>query len=170
MAKRIIQLCYRKIIDSTATRPWEQLVFNDSYTEFLMQAQFYNQEKKYNTFGELISNVAGADKLHFLVSSAVIGYLRQLNDVVPDIQNSLGKTFLSFKNFRFEIINSDTRNKAAHQVAINFYTEPLIWHDTVDNRLLVSVPTAEGGKDEFLTEMFQLQPMLSIYSLKTENE
>jgi len=170
MTRKIIQLCYRKIIDNNSNEAWEQYIFEDTYTEFLMQAQFYNQEKKYTTFGELIANVPGVEKLNFLVSTSVIGYLRQLNDTVPDILNSLGKTFLPFKNFRFEIINSDIKNKAAHQVAVNFYSKPLIWLDTVDNRLLVSMQTEEINKDEMLTEMFQLQPMLSIYSLKYEDE
>ncbi|MCW3110956.1 MAG: hypothetical protein JWQ09_5462 [Segetibacter sp.] len=167
MPKRIIQMCYRKIIDNTQQQPWEKLVFDDSYTEFLMQAQFFNQQKKYNTFSELVMNVPGADKLHFLVSASVIGYVRQLNDTIPDILNNLGKHFLPFKNFRFEIINSDIRNKAAHQVAINFYSEPLIWHDTIDNSLLVSLKKEEPGQEEVFTEMFQLRPMLSIYSLKS---
>ncbi|MEJ7680773.1 MAG: hypothetical protein WKG06_23560 [Segetibacter sp.] len=112
-------------------------------------------------------NVPGADKLHFLVSASVVGYVKQLNNIVPDILNNLGKHFLPFKNFRFEIINSDIKNKMAHQAAINFYSEPLLWHDTIGNNLLVSVKNNEPDKEEFLTEMFQLQPMLSIYTLKT---
>lgn len=164
---RTIQLCYRKVIDSSSKQPWGKLVFDDSYTEFLMQAQFYNQQKKYNTFSELLMNVPGADKLHFLVSASVVGYVKQLNNIVPDILNNLGKHFLPFKNFRFEIINSDIKNKMAHQAAINFYSEPLLWHDTIGNNLLVSVKNNEPDKEEFLTEMFQLQPMLSIYTLKT---
>ena len=34
MPDRIITLCYRKIIDATATRPWDKLVWDDSYREF----------------------------------------------------------------------------------------------------------------------------------------
>lgn len=45
MANRTITLYYRKIIDATATKPRDKLVFEDSYTEFKMQAQLYNQEK-----------------------------------------------------------------------------------------------------------------------------
>lgn len=166
MSSRIIKLSYRKIINSNNQQPWEKLVFEDSYREFLMQSQLYNQEKRYNTFSELMLHVPSADKLHFLVSSSVIGYLRQLNDMVPDILNNSGKHFLRFTNFRFEIINSDIRNKDAHQVAIIFYSEPLIWHDTIGNYFLVS-PHIDSNKDELLTDVFQLQPMLSVYSLKT---
>jgi len=154
MQKAIIQLQYRKIIDSNSAQPWEKLVFDDSYTEYLMQVQFYNAEKKYNTFSQLIRHVPGSDKLHFLVSASVIGYVKQLNGIVPDILNNVGKHLLPFKNFRFEIINSDIKNKAAHQVAVNFFSDPLIWHDTINNHLLVSIQNKNLNKDEVLTEMF----------------
>ena len=168
MNNRVIKLCYRKIIDSTASKQWDKLVFEDSYKEFLMQAQLYNQGKKYSTFSEIVNNVPGSEKLHFLVSSSVIGYLKQLNGTVPDIMNSLGKHFLSFKNYKFEIINSDIKDKLKHQVAINFFSEPLDWLDTIGNQLLVS----DGKKNEsgeYMTELFSLQSFLSIYSLR-ENE
>ena len=143
-------------------------MFESTYKEFLMQAQFYNQDKKYNTFAELLQNVPGAEKLHFLVSASIVGYLKQLNGIVPDILNSIGKHFLHFENYRFEIINSDIKNIAAHQVAINFFCELLIWHDTIANYLLVSLPGQEMNADGSLTDLVQLQPFLSIYSLKTE--
>ena len=156
---------YRKIIDVNSQQAWEKYVFNDSYTEFLMQAQFYNQEKKYTTFGELITHVPNADKLHFLVSGSIIGYLKQLNGKVPDILNNTGKLFLPFSGYKFEIINSDIKDKTKHQVAVNFMSEPLTWHDTINNQLLVSVH-GDPVNDEILTEMFSMQPFLTIYSLK----
>jgi hypothetical protein len=167
MQKAIIRLCYRKIIDAAAQKAWDKYVFDDSYSEFLLQAQYFNQEKKYTTFGELANNVPGAEKLHLLVSASITGYLKQLNGKVPDVINSTGKIFLPFKNFMFEIINSDIRNKAKHQVAINFFSEPLTWHSTIGNQLLVSVyGAAENSNGEILTDMFALQPFVSIYSLK----
>lgn len=167
MANKIIRLCYRKVIDASSQKQWDKYVFESSYTEFKMQAQFYNQQKKYNNFGELVQHVPGADKLHFLVSGAIVGYLQQLDGVVPDILNSLGKYFLTFINYRFEIINSDIQNKASHQVAINFFSEPLVWHDTINNCLLVSPVNSKITDDGVLTEMLELPPLLSIYSLKT---
>ncbi|WP_115375620.1 hypothetical protein [Adhaeribacter pallidiroseus] len=166
MANRIITLCYRKIIQSTAVKPWEKLVFEDSYAEFKMQAQLYNPEKKYRSFAELMQHAPGAEQLHFLVSAAIIGYVQQLNQIVPDILNTLGKHFLQFDHFQFEIINSDIQDKSKHQVAINFYSEPLVWHDTVHQYLLVSDKRAIGQIT--LTHLLALQPYLTIYSLQTE--
>ncbi len=163
--QRTIRLCYRKIIDATTLKPWDKYVFEDTYTEFLLQAQFYNQEKKHTSFSELIHHVPGSEKLHFLVSAAIIGYLKQLNGIVPDVVNTLGMLFLPFNNYRFEIINSDIKDKSKHQVAVSFYTEPLTWHDTIGNQLMVSIPgKTENG--EILTELLTIQPFLSIYSLK----
>jgi hypothetical protein len=169
MTKKIIRLCYRKVIDPSSQKAWDKHVFESSYTEFRMQAQLYNQEKKYSSFAELIQHTIGAEKLHFLVSAAIVGYLQQLNGVVPDILNNLGKHFLKFNQYRFEIINSDIQNKSSHQVAINFFSEPLTWHDTIGNYLLVSPVNAEKN-EEGVTEMIQVQPFLSIYSLNNTEE
>ena len=166
MAKKVIRLCYRKIIDASSQKSWEKYVFDSTYKEFLMQAQLYNPGKKYNTFGEIIMNVPAADKLHFLVSASIVGYLQQLGGKIPDILNNLGKHLLEFKDYRFEIINSDIKNKAGHQVAINFFSGPLIWHDTINNYLLVSPLGAAKTEDGVLTDLIAMQPFLSIYSLK----
>jgi len=166
MPDRLITLCYRKVIDASATRQWDMLVLEDTYAEFRMQAQYFNREKKYRSFGELLHYAPGAEQLHFLVSAAVRGYVQQLNGLVPDIVNSLGRYFLKFSRFQFEIINSDLLDKARHQVAINFYSEPLVWHDTIGTMLLVSEPQATTG-GAVLTTLFALQPYLAIHSLQT---
>lgn len=94
MAKRIIRLLYRKVIDANAQKAWERHLFEDSYA--------------------------------------------------PDL-----------------------RNKARHQVAVNFLSEPLTWHDTIGNQLLVSVNgNSEDGA--VLTELFSIPPYLSIHSLKEQ--
>lgn len=167
MSDRTITLCYRKIIDIHASKPWEKLVFEDTYTEFRMQAQLFNQEKKYRSFGELLQYVPRADQLHFLVSAAVRGYVQQLNGLVPDVLDNLGRHFLKFSQFKFEIINSDLLDKARHQVAINFYSDPLRWHDTIGTQLLVSEAAIE--ESERLTNLFSLHPFQSIYSLQTRD-
>jgi len=162
--RKTITLCYRKIIDKDSNKPWEKLVFEDSYRELKMQSQFYNQDKKYQTFSELIHHVKGSEKLHFLVSAAVISYIRQLNDVIPDILNNIGKQFLHFNQFKFEIINSHLQNSDKHSVAISFYSSPLLWLDTIGPLLLTTTTATQG--EEILTDMFALQPFLTIYSIK----
>lgn len=167
MQQQVITFCYRKIIDVNSSGIWEKLVYEDTYTEFLLQVQNYDREKKYSSYSQLIRYVPDAGKLSFLVSSACIGYLQQLNEKIPDIADIMGRQFLQFKSFHFEIINSDTQNKSVHQVAINFYSEALLWHHTVANYLLVSELTDENIH---LTNMVQLIPFLSIHSLKNVPE
>ncbi|GAA0525496.1 hypothetical protein [Chitinophaga japonensis] len=166
MPNRTIRLLYRKVIDAGSRKRWERHLLSDSYAEFLLQAQYFNQEKKYRTFGELLAYAPGAEKLHFLVTPAITGHLQHLNGKVPDILNNLGQHFLPFRNFRFEIIHSDTRDETKHQVAINFLSEPLTWYDTIGNQLLVGLNGEQAVDDMRPTEMFAMQPFLSIHSLK----
>lgn len=166
MPQKIITLCYRKVIDVTNINPWDKFVHEDSFAEFKMQAQFYKQEQKYNTFAELLLNVTGADKLHFLVGGSIIGYVQQLKNVIPDILDDLGRRFLTFDNFKFELVNSDINNIEKHKIALNFFSKPLIWHDTIGAHLLVS-QFQDTNEEEVFTNLFQLQPFISIHSIKT---
>lgn len=163
-----LTLCYRKIIDVTSQKPWDKLVFEDSYREFRMQAAYFNQENKYRTFGEILYFVPAAERLHFLVSGAVRGYVQQLNNVVPDVVNNIGKYFLKFDKFQFEIINSDIADKNKHQVAISFYTDPLVWHATIGDYILIAEPP-QGESEEIITQLFRLQPYLTIHSLHPDD-
>jgi hypothetical protein len=169
MTKRIT-LCYRKIIDIDSKDPWDELVFNATYAEFLLQAQYYNQQQQYHTFAQLIQHVPGAAKLHFLVSSACTGYLQQFNEQIPGIYNILGQQFLKFNSFKFEIINSAMNSHVAHRVAINFYSRELLWHDTIGNYLLVSDAAQNAAHEDegILTNLVQLVPFLSIYNLSQQ--
>lgn len=163
--RRVI-LCYRKLLDAQSARPWDQLVFADSYRELRLQAQFFNPEGRHRTFGELLHHVPAAERLHGLVSGAVVGYLRQLNGLVPDLADNLGRRFLKFENFRFEIINSDLQDQSQHRVAINFFTDPLYWHEpALGPFLLLSAAPPDEITGEQLTHLLQLQPFVAIHAL-----
>ena len=165
--EKIIRLVYRKVIDHSSENIWDRQVFENSYREFLMQSQLYNQEKKFTKFGDLILNIPGAEQLHFLISNAIIGHLRQLNGIIPDVSDNLGKQFLPFNNFKFEILNSDIKIKAEHTIAINFFSEPMYWHDTIGNYMLLSRVDGAIIPDGRLTNLYALQPLVSIYSIKS---
>ena len=146
MERKIIRFCFRKIIDADSSLAWDKYVFESSYTEFLMQSQLYNQEKKYTGFAEMLLHVPDAEKLHFLVSAAVTGYVRQLKGVIPGMLDNLGRHFLSFDSYRFEIFNSDIKNKSQHKVAINFISKPITWYHTIGNYMLVSETGQAGSR------------------------
>ncbi|MEO7211979.1 hypothetical protein [Mucilaginibacter sp.] len=163
MKKSTVKLCYRKIIDSNATKPWDKFVLEDSYAEFRLQVQNFAEAKQYPSFAELVHEVPGAQKINQMVGPAITGYIQQLNEVVPDILNNLGRRFIKFKNYQFEIINSHFDSREKHQVAISFFSEPMIWYGTIDNYLLLA-PSGQETQ-EVLTHIMQLQPYLSIYSI-----
>ncbi|QJD96298.1 hypothetical protein HH214_10695 [Mucilaginibacter robiniae] len=165
MNNRIITLCYRKIIDINATHPWDKLVFDDSYMEFKMQAQNFSQGTTYTSYAELLRLVPNSSRLPGLVTPAIVGYVQQLHEIIPDILNNLGRRFLNFKQFQFEIINSSITDKSKHHIAINFYSEPLYWHDTIGQQLLVSATTINDGQ-QALTDLFQLPSYVNIHTLQ----
>lgn len=168
MNQRIITLCYRKIIRPGTSLLWDKMVHEDSYMEFKMQAQNFSAGKPYTSYAELLRYVPNAQKLAAMVTPSVNGYVQQLDGIIPEVLNTLGRRFLKIHSFRFEIINSDISDRDKHVVAINFFSEPLLWHDTIDNYLLVS-PYTIGKTDEsaeVLTDLFQLQPYLNIHSVK----
>ncbi|QEM11276.1 MULTISPECIES: hypothetical protein [Mucilaginibacter] len=170
MQKRVIVLCYRKVIDNRSVKQWDKLVFDSTYLEFKMQAQNFSQGTAYTSYAELMRNVANARRLTGMVTPSATGYIQQLGSIMPDILNNVGRRFLTFSRFQFEIINSDINDKDKHQVAVNFYSAPLIWHDTIDSYLLISdhlpenQPSAEG--DAISTNLMQLQPYVNISSLQ----
>ncbi|HEY9046828.1 MAG TPA: hypothetical protein VIN08_13085 [Ohtaekwangia sp.] len=157
--KGLIRLCYTKIIDAASTGVWEKYVFEDTYREFFMQAQFYNQQQQYTTFREILESNPKADQLHYLVSTAAMGYLRQLNGRIPDVANVSGKLCLPFRNFKFEILHSHVKEKDQHKVAIHFYSEVLTWIDMVNGLILF----AEGDqRDAYSRNVMMETDMLSL--------
>ncbi len=163
--KQVIRFCYRKIIDVSSSTAWERLIVEDSYTEFKMQCQRFNEGGKYSSFGEMLHNNPSAEQLHFLTSAAAVGYVKQLNNIMPDVKNTLGKRFLPFSNFKFEIINSDIKDIKKHRVAVSFYSNPVQWITTVGNAMILAVNNTVEN-DELLTDTFVVPSFVSIYSIK----
>jgi len=169
MIKGIIRLVYRKLIDNTASSGWEKYVFEDTHKEFYMQAQQFDRQGTYTTFKEMADNIPKAEQMHYLVSTAAINYIRQLEEKMPDVTNAFGKHCVPFKNFSFEIIRSHIQDKKQHQVAIHFYSESLIWIGSIDKHLLLTLNNqaeALQNGQEVNTEMIVMIPNLSISSFK----
>jgi hypothetical protein len=135
--------------------------------EYKMQAANYNATNKKTLFTDIIKENPAAEKLHYSVSTAAIGYIRQLNDVIPGLLNAHGKIIIPFKNFKFNIIQSDMNDRALHKVAIIFISEPLTLVDVFNNHYLVAIGDKQQelleGK-EVETEMIPHKEQLSIYS------
>jgi hypothetical protein len=168
MNKRVIILCYRKIIDIYAVKPWEKMVFDDSYMEFKMQAQNFTQGTPFTTYAELVNNLPESLKLSAMVTPSITGYVHQLNGITPDILNNVGRRFLKFDRFQLEIINSNINDVNKHQIAVNFFSVPLLWIDTINDFLLVTdqLSKPETNDAEIITQLVQLPSYVNIHSMK----
>ncbi|MCJ8211988.1 hypothetical protein MUY27_19880 [Mucilaginibacter sp. RS28] len=160
----IIELHYRKVITINTSGAWEKLVFEDSFTEFKLQAQNFTVGTAYTSYAQLQRHVPQAAQLSARVTPAVNGYVKQLDGLIPDVLNNIGKRFLRFDQYQFELINSDITDKAKHQVAVNFYSRRLRWYKTIANLLLVSEMDEDAGAKQ--TNLFALPLYVNIKSFQ----
>jgi hypothetical protein len=141
MQKGLIKLAYRQIIDSINKGNFERDVLKISYEEFFMKSQAYNPEKKFKTFKEMVANDGRANSLHYKSGFAIGNLIQQLDQKIPELQDTLGKS-LNFEVHQFEIIDSDITNPAAHKVAIIYFTGILTCFGNMGTYMLL----AEGDK------------------------
>jgi hypothetical protein len=160
-----IRFCYRKVIDVNSRQGWDRAVFDATYLEFYMQAQRLDPEGTHPAFAELTDHIPDAQHLHYLTSSAAIGYIRKLDDVIPDVHNTLGLPCLPFHDFKFEILASHIEDKAQHRIAISFYSDPVIWLETIGSSISITgqdnhEKLRSGEQTE--TELIPMSSFLSI--------
>ncbi len=165
MAKAQIKLAFRLVITKDSKSRWEKIVWDNTYQEFLMQSQLYNdKENPALTFKQLLSKNDKAEKLHFLVSMAAHPYILQWKGLTYPMPDNLGNQFMPFDNYRLDIIDSNFKDKNAHEIGITFYSPLLTLIDIWDGCYLVS--TSENLEDGVETMMFKMQPRLSVVYYK----
>lgn len=160
MAKAIIQLAYRQIINANSISSFEKAVWAASYNEFLLKSQAYNQEGKFTTFSQLKANDGRANSLHYKSGFAIVGFVSTLKNVIPNIASTFGKSIL-FDTHEFEVIESDITNQQLHEVAIIYYSKPLILLEIIGEQLLVAYKDGITT-DTYPTFMIAMQPQLCI--------
>lgn len=167
MQPALIKLVYRQVIDASSGTAFENTVFNDSYEEFLLQSQAYNQQNSFTSFEQMVANNPKANSLHYKVGFSIGLYVKGLNGRVNGLQDSFNK-YIPFISHQFEIIASDISNKTLHKVALLYQTDTLTLIDYIGNNLLLATGdvvnsiSAEGA-DTFLVP---LQPGLSIVNYR----
>lgn len=167
---KVISFVYKKHISAQTEGVWEKMVFADSYREFCMQGQLFSNEGQYLSFSQMQAALPRASQLHHLVSTSVIGYLRQLQGVIPDLRDSVGQLFLPFDQYRFEIVASHLQQQSQHQVAISFYSHAMRWHEIIGEKLLLSNADAVADDGGYQTHLFTLPPQTGIYSYKNDGK
>ena len=167
MAKAIIKLAYRQVIDAASAGDFERNVFRASYQEFLLKSQTYNQDARFKTFSELRANDGRANSLHYKLSFAVMNFISGLNKKIPGLKDNAGNN-LVFEEPRFELIESNITDRAAHRVAINYSTGLLTLLDTIEDYLILGQGDISGG-EAAETFTLKMQPGLSIIYYKRCN-
>ena len=167
MSKGIIKFGFQKVIESNPQSLWDKYVFDNTWMEYKMQAANFNQQNKATLFTNIVKENPRAEQLHGAVSTAAIGFIRQLGGIIPGLVNVHGKTVVPFKNFKFTVIESDMMDSKLHKVEIIFISEPLTLIGAFNNQYLI----APGDKQtelnegkEVITELVPQTNQLSIYS------
>ena len=160
MARALVKLVYRQVIDAASTGSVERNIFYASYDEFLMKSQAYNPEGKFKTFTELKTNDGRANSLHYKISFGALHFVKNFNDKIPELTDSVNNS-IAFNEARFELLESDVNDRNLHKLAINYSTDTLTLISIIGEYLLL----AKGEvfpNEPVETFILKMQPNLSI--------
>lgn len=159
--KAKIKLAFRIVIDQSSEMIWDKYIFEDTYFEYKIQHQVFDErENPVKNYWELLAKNHNADKIPFLLSSAVTNYVSQLNGEIRSLPDVLGNTYFPVENFKLDVISSNTEDPSKHKIGLTFYTPELLLIDIIDNKYLLSKDTER--EDVFETFMFAFHPQVSI--------
>lgn len=164
--KAKIKLAFRIVIDQNSEMIWDKYIFEDTYFEYKIQHQvFDDKENPVKNYWELLAKNPGANKIPFLLSSAVTNYVSQLNGEIKSLPDVLGNMYFPIENFKLDLISSSTEDSSKHKIGLTFYTPELLLIDIIDNKYLLSKDfESENG---FETFMFAFHPKVAISSYQT---
>jgi len=159
--KAKIKLAFRIVIDQNSTMPWDKFVFEDTYFEYKIQHQVFNdKENPVKNYWELSAKNPNAEKIPFLLSASVVNYVSQLNGEIKSLPDVLGNTFFPIDTFKLDLISSNIEDSSKHKIGLTFYTPELLLIDIIDNKYLLSKNLESDNG--FETFMFSFHPQISI--------
>lgn len=160
-----IRLALRVVIWQSSASVWEKYVFEDTYREYIMQQQRFNdKEKPVNTYRELLSVNENAKQLDFLTGMAIESYVTQLKGNYYNVTDVLGNTFFSFEGYKLDIINTDITDMSRHKVGVTFFSPELTYLGIINNCYLVSKDADDT--EVYNTVMYPVQANLAICSYR----
>ncbi|MDH6252247.1 hypothetical protein M2347_001974 [Chryseobacterium sp. H1D6B] len=159
--KAVIKLAFRIVIDQNSTMTWDQYIFEDTYFEYKIQHQvFDDKENPVKNYWELLSKNPHAERIPFIVSASAVNYVSQLNGVIKSLPDVLGTTFFPIENFKLDLISSNIEDPSKHKIGLTFYTPALLLIDSIDNKYVLSKDLE--NKNGFETFMFAFHPQVAI--------
>ncbi|EHQ30867.1 hypothetical protein [Mucilaginibacter paludis] len=162
MAKALIKLAYKQVIDSSASSDFERSVFSTSYQEFLMKSQAYNMDRIFRSFDDIKAHDGRANSLHYKLSIAVTHLIDKLDYKIPGLKDHLGND-VAFEIPEFKLLSSDILDSSAHRISINYITGIFTLFKAMNEYLLLA-PGDQSKKNEPVeTFLISIQPNLSIF-------
>ncbi len=172
MAKALVKLTFRQVLGPDMQDTFAKGILHYSYAEFKLKSQAYNPEGVLTTFSAMKAHDGRANSLHYKVGFRVSGYIEDLKHIIPGLKDTLGQP-VAFETYKFELIESDIHNAAAHRVAVHYITGTLTLHEVLGNYLLLAPEASKEDGATPLPETFMLplQDGLSICRyVSTEKE
>jgi hypothetical protein len=167
MARALVKLTYRQVIDASSTGNIERSIFGATYDEFLLKSQTYNMEGKFKTFAQLKANDGRANSLHYKIAFGAGHFVEMCKNRIPELTDNTGNS-VAFDVFKFELIESDINNIDVHKVAVNYITETLTLLNTIGEYLLFAKGEIKEN-EPIETFIIKMQPNLSILEYQAIN-
>lgn len=166
----LIRLSYSKVIDSESSSIWDKQVFTSTFREYQFQALQFDPEGTCPLFQDLLKANPRSSAMHYLVSTATIELLRDLNGKMPDLTNETNQPVVPYKNFQFEILQSHRKDLSRHRIRITLVSEELLCIDSIQKQLILT--TGEEWQhycagEEVKTFTLLLNPEISICSVRS---
>lgn len=146
MGKEIIRLSYRQTVNQESTEEFERLVFRQSFDEFATKCQEYNPQSMPLNLAQMIANNPKANSLHYKVALSVFNTIKNLNNIIPKLYDTMGEQTIPFTSYDFRIVDSNPFNQSIHKVAITYTTEPLLLIKNFGEYLLLQTVKDDGVK------------------------
>lgn len=164
--KAKIKLAFRIVIDRNSEMIWDKYIFEDTYFEYKIQHQvFDDKENPVKNYWELLAKNSHAERIPFLLSSAVVNYVSQLKGEIKSLPDALGNTFFPIESFKLDLISSNIEHASKHKIGLTFYTPELVLLDIIDHKYLLSKDIE--SENAFETFMFAFHPQVSVCYYET---
>ena len=153
-----IRLAYRHFIDAGSATPFEQAIFQTTWSEFLIQQQSFSKGQELFTWESIRNTFPKSNPtLPFKVGFSIAGVLSSLNNKIPGLMDTLGLSPIPFLQHRFELIASDVKDRSAHKVSLLYLTDSINLYAIIGDQLLLGLEPPQ-------TFLLNMQPGLSIIS------
>ena len=167
MPQALIKLAYQQVIDAGAETPFEQQVFNATFSEFVLQQQSFSKGQDLFTWSAIKTKFPKANPtLPFKVSFAIAGLLQSLDKKIPGLEDTLHIRQVRFINHYFRLIESDVNDRSAHKVGIIYLTDTLTYFGNMGDTLLLAEGDCRQASEDQPVQTFLLKmdPQLSIFN------